>query len=78
MKLFHLYSYDVPKSVMTASVTCSTGNTIICAFKTEGISERVGNESLKKPSCKISALYYHFEETIATFFNSRYVVSEVR
>lgn len=78
IELFHSNPYDVPKSVMTASVTCSTGNTMICAFKTKGISDAVGNESLKKPSYNILALYHYFKEIMITLFSSRYIVSEAR
>ena len=60
--LLQRYFYDVPKSVITDSVTCSTGNTITCAFRTKGISDAMGKAVFKKLSYNTLALYYDFNE----------------
>jgi hypothetical protein len=56
---YFIIGYDIASSVMRASATCSTENTMIWAFTTKGTSDGAGSESFRKPSCSVSVLCCH-------------------
>lgn len=61
---YFIYGYDIASSVMRASVTCSTGNTMIWAFSTKGTNDGAGSESFRKASYCVLVLCCHLEKHV--------------